>query len=53
MSVKIGKFEINTIDNFQDYSVLNLLIKNMIDKGDLLPLSLKKSPNGKSTIVKT
>ena len=53
VSVKIGKFEINTIDNFQDYSVLNLLIKNMIDKGDLLPLSLKKSPNGKSTIVKT
>ena len=38
VSVKIGKFEINTIDNFQDYSVLNLLIKNMIDKGDLLSL---------------
>ena len=53
VSVKIGKFEINTIDNFQDYSILNLLIKHMIDKGDLLPLSLKKSPDRKNTIVKT
>lgn len=53
VNIKIGNFRINTIDNFQDYSVLNLLIKHMIDKGDLLPLSLKKSPNGKNTIVKT
>ena len=53
VNVKIGKFEINTIDNFQDYSVLNLFVKHMIDKGDLLPLSLKKSPDGKNTIVKT
>jgi len=53
VNIKIGNFKINSIDNFQDYSVLNLLIKHMIDKGDLLPLSLKKSPNGKNTIVKT
>tara|TARA_S200000501_G_C20790004_1_gene729071 strand:+ start:43 stop:1440 length:1398 start_codon:yes stop_codon:yes gene_type:complete len=53
VNIKIGNFRINTINNFQDYSVLNLLVKHMIDKGDLLPLSLKKSPNGKNTIVKT
>jgi len=53
VNIKIGNFKINTINNFQDYSVLNLLIKHLIDKGDLLPLSLKKSPDGKNTIVKT
>ena len=53
VSIKVGNFKITSIDNFQDFSVLNLLIKHMIDKGDLLPLSLKKSPDGKNTILKT
>ena len=53
VSIKIGNFMITSINNFQDFSVLNLLIKHMIDKGDLLPLSLKKSPDGNNTILKT
>tara|TARA_B100001778_G_scaffold32967_1_gene23875 strand:- start:158 stop:1558 length:1401 start_codon:yes stop_codon:yes gene_type:complete len=53
VSVKVGNFMITSADNFQDFSVLNLLIKHMIDMGELLPLSLKKSPDGKNTILKT
>ena len=53
VSIKVGNFMITSADNFQDFSVLNLLIKNMIDMGELLPLSLKKSPDGKNTIIKT
>lgn len=53
VSIKVGNFKITSVDNFQDFSVLNLLIKHMIDKGDLLPLSLKKSPDNKNTILKT
>ena len=53
VSIKVGNFMITSADNFQDFSVLNLMIKHMIDMGELLPLSLKKSPNGKNTILKT
>ena len=53
VSIKVGNFMITSADNFQDFSVLNLLIKHMIDMGELLPLSLKKSPDGKNTILKT
>ena len=53
VSIKVGNFMITSADNFQDFSVLNLMIKHMIDMGELLPLSLKKSPDGKNTIVKT
>ena len=36
VSVKVGNFMITSADNFQDFSVLNLLIKHMIDMGCLL-----------------
>ena len=44
---------LTSIKNFQDFSVLNAFIKEMIDDGDLVPLSLKKSPDKKKTIIKT
>ena len=44
---------LTSIDNFQDFSVLNAFIKDLINKGELLPLSLKKSPDRKTTIIKT
>jgi len=53
INFKSGKFEFTSISNFVDFSVLNLFIKQMIDDGDLLPLSLKKSPDKKNTIIKT
>ncbi len=39
--------------DFQSFAVLNAFIKDLIDEGDLLPLSLKKSPDRKSTVIKT
>ena len=48
-----GNFKFTSISNFVDFSVLNLFIKQMIDDGELLPLSLKKSPNKEDTIIKT
>ena len=53
VNFKSGKLTITSINNFLDFSVLNLLIKQLIDNGDLLPLSLKKSPDKKNTIIKT
>ncbi len=53
INFKAGKFKITSIDNFVDFSILNLFIKQMMDDGDLLPLSLKKSPDGESTVIKT
>ena len=44
---------LTSLDNFQSFSVLNAFIKKLIDDGELLPLSLKKSPDRKSTIIKT
>ena len=51
--VKIGKTTINTLENMKSFAVLNSLIKQMIDDGDLLPLSLKKAPDQKSVRIKT
>ena len=48
-----GGTTLTSIDNFKSFGVLNAFIKEMIDDGDLLPLSLKKSPDRKSTIIKT
>ena len=53
VSYKIGKFTIKSIDNFKDFSILNLFVKSLIDDGELLPLSLKKSPNSDTTVIKT
>ena len=51
--VKIGKTTIDTLENMKSFAVLNSLIKQMIDDGDLLPLSLKKAPDQKSVRIKT
>jgi hypothetical protein len=44
---------LTSIDNFKSFAILNAFIKELIDDGELLPLSLKKSPDRKSTIIKT
>lgn len=44
---------LTSINDFQSFAVFNAFIKELIDDGDLLPLSLKKSPDRKSTIIKT
>ena len=51
--VKIGKTTIDTLENMKSFAVLNSLIKQMIDDGDLLQLSLKKAPDQKSVRIKT
>ena len=51
--VKVGKTTIDTLDSMKSFDVLNSLIKQMIDDGDLLPLSLKKAPDQKSVRIKT
>tara|TARA_Y100000592_G_C5438664_1_gene302145 strand:- start:56 stop:1444 length:1389 start_codon:yes stop_codon:yes gene_type:complete len=53
VNFKSGKMTITSIANFVDFSILNLFVKQLIDDGDLLPLSLKKSPDKKNTIIKT
>ena len=35
------------------FSVLNALLKQMMENGDILPLSLKKAPNKDSVVIKT
>jgi hypothetical protein len=51
---QIGKgLVITELENFKDFSVLNAFLKELIDDGELLPLSLKKAPDAKTTIVKT
>ena len=52
-AVKIGKTKIESLDSMESFSVLNSLIRQMIINGDLLPLSLKKSPDRKSVRIKT
>ena len=51
--IKIGKTTIESLDSMESFSVLNSLIRQMIEDGDLLPLSLKKSPDRKSVRIKT
>ena len=51
--VKVGKTKIDSLTNMTSFSVLNALIKQMMDDGDLLPLSLKKAPNKDNVIIKT
>jgi hypothetical protein len=41
---KLGKNEISSVADFGDFSGFNSFIKQLIDNGDLFPLSLKKSP---------
>ena len=51
--VKIGKTSISSLASMESFAVLNSLIRQMIIDGDLLPLSLKKSPDRKSVRIKT
>lgn len=53
VSYKLGSLNITSLTNFQDFAILNAFVKKLIDDGELLPLSLKKSPNAKNTVVKT
>ena len=48
-----GKFKITNRDVFVDFSVLNMFMRHLIEDGELLPLSLKKSPNYERTVIKT
>ena len=48
---KLGKTHLTSLDNFVTFGIFNALIRKMIIKGDLLPLSLKKAP--KQVIIKT
>ena len=50
---KIGKTSIYSRDSFVSFGVLNAVMSTLIDSGDLLPLSLKKAPDGSKTIIKT
>lgn len=51
--VKVGKTTIDSLTNMTSFSVLNALIKQMMENGDILPLSLKKAPNQSSVVIKT
>ena len=50
---KLGKSKIYSRDSFVSFSVLNAVVKKLIDEGDLLPLSLKKAPDKQNVIIKT
>lgn len=49
----IGRTRIYSRSCLVSFSVFNSVIKSLMDSGDLLPLSLKKSPDKKRTIIKT
>ena len=50
---KIGKTPLYSKESLVSFAVFNAVIKNLMDSGDLLPLSLKKTPNRESTVIKT
>ena len=51
--VKIGKTKIDSLTSMTSFSVLNALMKQMMEDGDILPLSLKKAPRQDSVVIKT
>ena len=51
--IVLGQTTIYSRNCFVSFGVLNKLLKTLMESGDLLPLSLKKSPNGQTTIIKT
>ena len=51
--VKIGKTKIDSLTSMTSFSVLNAMIKQMMEDGDILPLSLKKAPRQDSVVIKT
>ena len=50
---QLGKTSIVSLNSFVSFSILNAFMKQMIDTGDLLGLSLKKAPNADSVKIKT
>lgn len=48
-----GKLKIKNINMFVDFSILNMFIRQLTEDGELLPLSLKKSPDYDKTVIKT
>tara|TARA_R100001594_G_C4026127_1_gene260255 strand:- start:19 stop:1494 length:1476 start_codon:yes stop_codon:yes gene_type:complete len=51
--IKIGNSTITSKSSLVSFSVLNAIMKQLIQNGDLLPLSLKKAPNKDSVVIKT
>ena len=51
--VKIGKTKIDSLTSMTSFSVLNAMMKQMMEDGDILPLSLKKAPRQDSVVIKT
>tara|TARA_R100000231_G_scaffold105887_1_gene78443 strand:+ start:75 stop:1526 length:1452 start_codon:yes stop_codon:yes gene_type:complete len=51
--VKIGKTKIDSLTSMTSFSVLNAMMKQMMEDGDILPLSLKKAPKQDSVVIKT
>tara|TARA_R100000152_G_C6759887_1_gene183876 strand:- start:2 stop:1441 length:1440 start_codon:yes stop_codon:yes gene_type:complete len=51
--IRIGKTPISSLSSFVSFGVFNAVIRRMIIKGDILPLSLKKAPNKDSVVIKT
>ena len=50
-SYKLGKLQITSLSNFVTFGVFNDLLRRMITKGDLIPISLKKAPH--RVVIKT
>ena len=44
-SYKLGKMQLTSLNNFVTFGIFNDLLRRMITKGDLIPLSLKKAPH--------
>ena len=51
--IMIGKTAISSLNSFMSFAIFNAVMKEMIDNGDILPLSLKKAPNKDSLEIKT
>jgi hypothetical protein len=51
--IMIGKTAISSLNSFMSFAIFNAVMKEMIDNGDILPLSLKKAPNKDSVVIKT
>ena len=50
-SYKLGKLQLTSLSNFVTFGIFNDLLRRMITKGDLIPISLKKAPH--KVVVKT
>jgi len=42
---RLGRTKLTSINNFMTFGILNGVLRRLITKGDLIPLSLKKAPN--------